>query len=141
MTLKDHLHRIWMMALMAYREARSEPDEGVIAVLYTVKERVHNEAKWEGSDYVGVITAKWQYSSITDPNDPQQATFPKEGDATFMRFLDLAEAVVMGTVANPAPGADSYYASFMDAKGLTPKWATGDKFIKQIGGHKFYRVL
>lgn len=138
MTLNKFLHRVWMLAFVAWREARGESTDGVIAVMYTVKERADNLKAWEGTDIVSAITAKWQYSSITDPNDPQLTKFPQESDSYFPQFMDLAAAVLTESIPNPVPGADSYYAVSMPHP---PNWATAERFLKQIGGHRFYKVI
>lgn len=137
MLYDDNLHRIWMMAITAWREARSETEEGIIAVMFTMKERVQNKVKWEGGNYVEVVTKSYQYSSISDPHDKQLILFPQEGDSRFHKMLELADKVIAGAIPNPVPGADSYFADWISA----PKWATQDKFIKKIGHHLFYRVL
>lgn len=135
--MNQFLHKVWMLALMAWREARGESDEGVVAVMCTVRERVNNAAKWEGTDYVDCITRAWQYSSISDPNDRQLTYFPKLGDARFFSFIDLAVAVIENRIPHPAPRADSYF----DDSIKPPNWATPDKFIKKIGRLNFYKVL
>lgn len=135
--LLQYIHQLWMMALTCWREARGEQEEGWIAVLYTIKTRAYNTVKWEGNDIVSVCTKPMQYSSMTDPHDKQLVLFPQEGDTRFYRMIELADKVLAGTIDNPCPGADSYFAVSIPA----PSWAKPELFIRQIGNHRFYRVL
>src|SRR6185295_16250998 len=71
-----NFYEITLLALTIYREARGEPHEAQIAVAHTVKNRI-SKPGWWGTDIVSVLTKKWQYSSLTDPNDTQLTTWPK----------------------------------------------------------------
>jgi spore germination cell wall hydrolase CwlJ-like protein len=125
-----------MLALMIWREARGETMEGKIAVGFTVLNRVAHPGWW-GHDVAQVIGARWQYSSMTDPRDPQLTAWPTASDALFLDCLRVADEVLAGSVDNPVPGADSYYAVSMPTP---PKWADPAKFVKQIGRHLFYNL-
>jgi len=65
-----HLWHTALLALMLWREARGESDEAKIAVAHTVVNRVAHPGWW-GRTVDDVIAKKWQYSSMTDPGDPQ----------------------------------------------------------------------
>jgi spore germination cell wall hydrolase CwlJ-like protein len=123
----------FILALCIYRESAGEPDEGKLAVGCTVRNRVQHP-KWWGNDYYSVITARWQYSSITAPGDPTLIKYPKWVDPTFQKCITVARLVIDGTAEHPFPGADSYYSDVIAA----PKWATMDKFVGQIGHHIFF---
>lgn len=124
-----------MLALMVWREARSESFQGKLAVAWTVRNRVEH-TKWWGTDIVGVITKKWQYSSMTATGDPQLSMFPKIGDSSFKECMVVACGVINNEFDHPAPGADSYYADYIKR----PKWATDQNFVKKIGVHCFHNV-
>lgn len=125
----------FMLALCIWREARSEPREGKVAVGYTVMNRAAHPGWW-GNDVYSVITKPMQYSSITAPGDAQLHLFPKLSDAVWLECLQIASDIIDGTAPNPVPGADSYFADYIPP----PRWATSDKFVRQIGHHVFYNL-
>jgi len=127
---------LWILgqlALLIWREARSEPYVGKVAVGWTVRDRVEHP-KWWGDSYTAVMAKKWQYSSLAAPGDPQLIRWPVWPDPSFTECLRAADAVIHGTAPNPCPGADSYYATYIPA----PSWAKDAQFVGAIGGHKFY---
>ena len=131
----DHwlIYDISMLALLGWREARSEPDQGIIAVMWTVRDRVEHP-KWWGDTYSAAMGKKWQYSAMAAPGDSQLIKWPVYPDAQFTKCLTFADAVINGTMPNPFPGADSYYATSIPR----PLWATDEMFVGAIGGHRFY---
>jgi spore germination cell wall hydrolase CwlJ-like protein len=124
------------LALVLWREARAEPREGKVAVAYSILNRVERPSWW-GRSLLEVITRKWQYSSMTDPNDVQLTRWPTAYDPTWLSCLEVAASVLARTEPNPAPGADSYYAVSMPAP---PRWATPETFVVQVGHHRFYNL-
>lgn len=133
--MAEHVANRFMLALCIWREARAEPLEGRVAVAFTVLNRAKHPGWW-GNDVYSVVTKPWQYSSITAPGDKQLHLFPKLSDTTWLECLQVASDVLDGDVPNPVPGADSYFADYIPA----PKWATADKFVRQIGHHLFYNL-
>lgn len=129
---------VTLLRILLWREARGEviqhPDE-LIAIGYTVIDRV-KKPSWWGHDVLSVISKKWQYSSLTAPGDPNLVSWPTSDDVTWAKCGDIAYSVYTGAVPNPTQGADSYYAVTIAA----PKWATPDKFVKQIGKTRFYNT-
>jgi N-acetylmuramoyl-L-alanine amidase len=128
------INDIFYLALVTWREARGEGIEGMTAVTYSIMNRVKNP-KWWGTDVTSVVTKKWQYSSMTDPNDKQLTKWPGL-DPWWSAALQVAADVYDAKVPNPVPGADSYF----DISIPNPKWATDDKFVKQVGRIKFYNL-
>lgn len=128
------INDIFYLALVTWREARGEGKECMTAVAHSIMNRVKNP-KWWGTDVASVCTKKWQYSSMTDPNDRQLTTWPAN-DPWWESALQIAAGVIDGELANPAPGADSYYDLSIPA----PKWADEKKFVKQVGRIKFYNL-
>lgn len=126
---------ICLLALTAWREARSEPDEGIVAVMWTARDRVEHP-KWWGTTYSEVLGKFRQYSALAAPGDSQLIKWPVYPDKQFTKCLILADGVIAGTLSNPCPGADSYYATTIPA----PVWAKPEWFVGQIGVHKFYNT-
>lgn len=131
------INDVSLLALVVWREARGEPREGKLAVAYSILNRVSRPGWW-GADVPTVVWKKWQYSSMTDPNDAQLAKLPspyvKAGWESWTECLEVALRAYLREEANPAPGADSYFADTIPP----PKWATQDKFVVKIGHHSFY---
>lgn len=123
------------LALVTWREARSESPECRAGVAHSILNRVKNP-KWWGHDVLSVCSKRWQYSSMTDPKDKQLTTWPTTLDASWTACLLIAMGVLDGTIKNPVSGADSYF----DISIPDPKWATSDKFVRQIGRIKFYNL-
>ena len=129
------------MAFAMWREARGESYEGKIAIGYAIMNRVERP-KWWGNTVDTVIDKPMQFSSMTDPNDQQLRTYPGSitTDTKWLECIQAALDVLDRRIPNPVPTADSYYATWMDAKGMTPPWAKAPttRFVRQIGNHKFF---
>jgi N-acetylmuramoyl-L-alanine amidase len=123
------------LALTIWREARAEPLDGKIAVGFSILNRVERPSWW-GRSLLEVVTKKWQYSSMTDPNDRQLTKWPTSNDPAWLECLEAAAGVLGRYVPNPVTGADSYYAVSIPA----PKWATPETFVRQIGAHRFHNL-
>lgn len=133
-------YEITLLALTLWREARGEPHEAKIAVAHTVKNRMDHPGWW-GKDYISVLTKKWQYSSLTDPNDRQLTTWPKADDAAMEECLKIACLVIGGVYNSPLKGIDSYYDDSLQGE-LRPKWAKEhpERFVGKIGRLNFYNM-
>jgi spore germination cell wall hydrolase CwlJ-like protein len=125
---------LFYLAFVLWREARNETRAGKIALVFSILDRVRNP-KWWGNDVPSVCTKKWQYSSMTDPNDKQLTLYPVF-DQAWAECISAATTVYDGLVQNPVPGADSYYATYIPA----PNWAKPEMLVAQIGAHKFYNT-
>lgn len=134
--MSKNLHAdIAFMALTIWREARGESVDGKTAVAYCILNRVSRPGWW-GNDILSVVFKKWQFSSLTDPRDPQLTKWPLSNDPSWEESLAVAEGVISGGFKNPVQGADSYYDISIDP----PKWANDGIFVKQIGRLRFYDV-
>lgn len=131
--MNEFIQDVFMLALVMWREARGEPTEGLVAVGYSIMNRV-DRPSWWGFTVLSVVAKKWQYSSMTDPNDKQLTMWPKDEDSQWQRCLSLAQQIYGKEIPNPAPGADSYFADTIPP----PKWADEKKFVVKIGHHSFY---
>jgi len=126
---------IIFLALAVWREARGEDIVCQIGVAHSILNRVKRPAWW-GTDIQSVVFKKWQYSSLTDPNDPQLTTWPRADDWSWKQCLKVANDTISGVTVNPVPGADSYH----DISIPPPKWATNENFVGQIGRILFYNL-
>jgi spore germination cell wall hydrolase CwlJ-like protein len=124
---------VTLLALVLWREARGESRDAKVAVAHSIRNRVERPSWW-GKTLLEVLFKKWQYSSVTDPNDPQRITWPSPLDASWWECMGIARDVLAGALPNPVPGADSYYDLSIPA----PKWADPKAFIARIGNLRFY---
>jgi len=136
-TEQQRITNLFYLGFVLWREARAESHEGKIALVFSILNRVEHP-KWWGNDVISVITKPWQYSSMTDPKDPQLTKYPGS-DPAWADCLQVAMDVYDRKIApNPVPGADSYYAISMDKAGNPPPWSKTAKLVAQVGNHKFY---
>jgi spore germination cell wall hydrolase CwlJ-like protein len=122
--------------IVAYREARGEPMPAQAAVVYTLLNRAQRP-KWWGHSIGECAVKAWQYSSMTDPRDPQLSkAWPTLSTPAGLATARVADEVLRGAVANPFPGADSYYDDSITA----PNWTVGARFCGKLGKLNFYDV-
>lgn len=127
---------LFMLAFVAWREARGEPLLVRAAVIMSILNRV-DRPKWWGRSVLTVATRRLQYSSLTYPKDPQLATWPEDDHETaWVECLTLAQQALEGHLRHPFPGADSYH----DVSIAPPKWATPDTFVGKCGRLLFYNL-
>ena len=123
------------LALTLWREARGENRSAKLAVAYVVLTRVALNG-WMGHDVLGVTTCPWQFSSMTDPHDPQLTKWPSSSDLSWNECLGVAEAALGASEPNPAPTATHYH----DISIGTPKaWGNANP-VAQIGRLKFFTL-
>ncbi len=127
-------------ALVLWREARGEPFETKVAVAHSILNRVEHP-QWWGKMLGGVIRKAWQYSSVTDPNDPQLTKWPDDTDASFEECLNVCYGVLDGLYHNPFRGSDSYYDDSLQGD-QRPKWAKEhpERFVGKSGRINFYNM-
>ena len=136
--MSDNLQRsadMVFLALALYREARGATHECKVAVAFSIMDRVQHPGWW-GRDIMGVLFKRWQYSSLTNPKDPQLTIWPQPDENAWQECLAIAEQVIAGALDNPVPGADSYY----DISIPPPVWTKDARFVAQLGRIKFYEV-
>ena len=124
-----------MLALTMWREARGEGREGMRAVGHVIRNRV---VKWMG-DWDHIITAKWQFSSMTAPGDSQLVLWPDSPNAEFELAMLLATDIYVGMDRDITGGA-LYYRN---AQTATSEWFQKNVAEKMrqtavIGHHEFY---
>lgn len=136
---------IGLYGTMLWRECRGEPDDGIIAVGFTVIERAFVRPNWWSEPYhdvISVITHAGQYTSMGYRKDPQLFSYPAPDDPWFAKCMMIAEDILGESgLQNPAPTASHYYNP--KSVNHVPSWtyAPTSKFIKTIGNHEFWFVL
>jgi len=128
MTYED----IYWLALTAYREARSEPVSGILAVMDTIMERVHRR----GTSVCKEVLRPYQFSanSVKDPNN--QVTM---GD-DFDKFMSLAYTVAAQFESDPATGV--YYddrPTHYHTVAINPSWNESMSNMGTINNHMFWK--
>lgn len=118
-----------LLALVVWREARGEGSEGMKAVGCVVRNRVKNDT------WTQIISAKWQFSSLTAPGDPMLVQWPVEGDPQFLEAMLLASGIYNGSIPDNTNGATHYFNPSV----VLPKWAATMTKVATIGHHVFYK--
>jgi len=133
-----------ILARTLYGEARGEGVAGLIAVAWSIRNRVemdlHNDGKpdWWGEGYSGVCQKLYQFS-CWNKNDPN---FAYLSGAKPIPFRELAQArivadqVIDGKVPDPTGGATHYYATTMLK---APTWVKGATLTLRLGHHVFFK--
>ena len=133
-----------VLARTLYGEARGEGYAGMIAVAWSIRNRVdvdlHSDGKpdWWGEGYAGVCQAPWQFS-CWNKNDPNFAYLSGAKQIPFREFAQAkiaAERVMAGKVPDPTGGATHYYATTMPKP---PVWVKGAKQTLELGRHVFFK--
>ena len=133
-----------VLARTLWGEARGEGVAGMVAVAWSIRNRVdmdlHNDGKadWWGEGYVDVCTKAWQFScwNANDPNSPYLKGAKPIPAGEYKKALAVATAVMSGAVPDPTGGATPYYASSMPK---APAWVKGATLTLKLGGHLFYK--
>lgn len=105
-----------------YYEAATQPERGILAVGYTVVNRVKDE-RWP-SDVCGVIYQKDQFS-WTSGN-----TLKPISSKQYNRLKPLAKLVL----STPSPITSTHYHAVY----VKPYWSTSMRKLHKIGDHIFY---
>lgn len=133
-----------VLARTLWGEARGEGLAGMIAVAWSIRNRVgtdlHNDGlpDWWGEGYIEVCKKPYQFS-CWNKGDPNQ---PFLSGARQIPFRELAQCrlaadqVIDGKVPDPTSGATHYYATTMPS---APKWAAGAKKTLTLGHHIFFK--
>ena len=135
-----------LVALVGYGEARSEPIEGLVAVLNVIRNRV--DAKRFGDGWRGVCLRPWQFSCLSPQGGQRNyervvamaARFAaKDPVSTFdqptKQCLAATHAVIEGLFADNVKKATHYHVAGMVPR---PEWARDRVPVIQKAGHVFY---
>lgn len=130
LTEEDH-RQIECMAINSYFEARSEPEEGIIAVHNVVLNRVE-DSRFPDTP-CGVVYQRnrrgCQFSWYCDG----QSDNPRNREL-YSELEELAEEVYTGEHDDITNGAKFYHAVY-----VRPYWRNAMQKTKKIGLHIFYR--
>ena len=116
------------LALCLWRESRGSS----ISVQTGIAQVIVNRAK-KAPDVSSVIIKKRQFSSFTDPKDPQLTTWPESSDKSWIHCLELAEQVLRGDLQSSVANATNYHDT-----SVVPAWADPEKLVSTIENIKFY---
>jgi len=102
LTLQDQV----ILALTIWRENRGGGAIGMQSVANVIMNRAakQNVSVW------AICTQPLQFSSITTKGDPELNLWPKEGDVSFAKALEIADMANEGDLTDLTRGATLYYA-------------------------------
>jgi N-acetylmuramoyl-L-alanine amidase len=128
------LDSIWA-EMTIWAEARAEPQEGKLAVAEVIRRRMDLKYFSHGTA-ASTVLWPWQFS-CWNAGDSNRLLMPS---------LDTDDPIVLDCVtAWNATGQPGYVSVVPDAvlycnlKIVKPAWAVGEKFVKTVGAHSFYR--
>jgi len=131
-----------VLARTIFGEARGEPHEGLEAVASVVLNRVRVAQKrggryWWGHNIIGVCQKPYQFS-CWNRSDPSYKRLMEVTDKNihFATCLRIARRAVIGTLKDNTGGATHYHADY-----VSPYWVKGERSIKTIGRHIFYKLV
>ena len=145
-TLTPLLHTAYdwdVAARTLFGEARGEPLEGLIAVAWTIRNRVERPSWW-GHTVAEVCQKKAQFScwNMEDPNREIILTVQKD-NPPFRICQAVITYVFAGYHPDPTQGATHYFTSAKPvwATVWPPIWAEMMTQTAVVGSHLFYREL
>ena len=118
-----------VMASAGYYEARNQSDEGVVAVMHVIKNRVAHKA-WP-STVKGVVHQKNQFSYLWDGSTKK--AMKKE---QHKRMAVLAHNVLSGVVESPVADSVFYHTRYIKK----PGWSNRVTKVGVLGDHIFYKL-
>jgi spore germination cell wall hydrolase CwlJ-like protein len=129
-----------VLARTLWGEARGEGFNGMIAVGWTIRNRVFDgkSNSWWGEGYAGVCQKAWQFS-CWNKSDPNSAYLRGEKAIPADQFAlakKAAETVIEGLIPDPTGKATHYFSTSMKTP---PAWAAVGTKTVQLGRHLFYK--
>lgn len=136
---------VQILALCAWGEARGEPIQGQLGVMWVIRNRVHDQKRRYGRGYAEVILRPLQFSCMNadDPNLAkilamadrlEEATGKQEQPISQLIFL--GHGILMGDLSDVTGGANHYHATSISR----PHWTGTLQAICVLGNHAFYRL-
>lgn len=118
------------LAEALYHEARSESDEGVVAVAQVVLNRASYPKRWKHT-VKGVIEEKWQFSYLWDGSVKRGM----KNKAQVERMTIIAADVLNGRITPPEWSKNVF---FYHTKKVSPLWKAKKRMVAVVGEHVFY---
>lgn len=106
MTIADYEKAL--ASLLAWREERSNGTNGMLGVLYVVRNRA--KAGWNSGNWSKNIEAHNQFSSMTIAGDSQTVLYPDPRDPQFLQVLQLVDSVYDDSRPDNLTNGALYYA-------------------------------
>lgn len=130
-------------ARTVWGEARGEPFEGKVAVMWVIRNRAERPRWWSRNpdnipdDTVEAVCKDPLQFSAWNPSDPNSKRLPIITFSTpqFPECLTAVAGVLSGNCPDPTGGADSYHTIQ-----ILPAWAENRHPTVVIGNHAFYRL-
>jgi len=126
----------WTVAQTCWGEARGEGFDGLVAVVWVVRNRHERHPRWLGKTLTAICKAPYQFScwNYGDPNY-LKIQYVALDDAAFVEALRATTGVLGGLLSSPVGGATHYYAASIT---VPPRWAEGKEPVCVIGNHTFF---
>lgn len=118
-----------VMAHAGYYESRNQSDEGVVAVMYVIKNRVEHKA-WPNT-VKGVVHQKNQFSYLWDGSTKKAMNKEQH-----KRMAVLANKVLNGVVESPVADSVFYHTRYIKK----PVWSKRVTKVGVLGDHIFYKL-
>lgn len=115
------------LAEVGYFEARSESDEGVLATMFTVLNRIDHPNY--PHTIREVVHQPKQFSYVHDGSLERGIKEPEQ----FRRTLSLAYTALSEDIESPIGDSTHYHTT-----AISPYWASSLAYVTTIGNHKFY---
>ena len=133
-----------LLALMAYGEARGEPVEGQLAVMWAAMNRARIGG-WYGKGIAGeggVVLKPFQFSCFNenDPNLPTLVSVIAAPDGVFWQLFGIARVALAGLTIDPTMNSTNYHTIAAPAgQSWPPLWASRMEKTVTINSHVFYK--
>ena len=130
-------------------EAAGELIDGQVAVACVIRNRA-THPRWWGKDVKGVCLAKAQFSCWWEPGQNSDRVYAlaaalHTGQAatgsrsTVGQLQWIAAGVLDDVLLDNTGGADHYITSDL-LKRNPPAWAMGQRIVRRVGAHVFFRL-
>jgi len=130
-----------VLATLMWREDRGDALQGMTACGLVVRNRV--KAGWHGGDWIAVMTAHDQYSSMSVTGDSQTVIWGEPGNPLFDKVLMKVDDLYDGTVMDITEGA-LYYANLATMNSPWFKTSICDKpdvhpIVARVGKQTYFK--